>query len=159
MLRRDAARAQWCGASGDCVAAPFVVDHRFVAATDTPSQQEDHALPVSAFYAYGQASVHWIDFRGSPLLAGSTFIHTDTSYQYRRMLVRYRASAIVTATESPAWPSALGAVPYRGTGRAYGDVDFMAAATLHGHSLHLFYSLPAPNQTVTVLSSPRSPPQ
>jgi hypothetical protein len=156
-----------CGVTSDsCRFAPFALDTFAYSANGDnapPVQQVDHGHPVLAFYSYGQASALWMDLRSSPLVPGSTFIHDDTVYDYRRRLTRYGPGDIervLTTSETPGWPVALGVpVPYVATGRAYLDVDFMATVGLHSHSVHAFYGLGAGPRAMTILSSPREPPQ
>ncbi len=165
MLRRNATTGRWCGAQpGTCRAPPFRVDSSFFANGDTAGQQQDQALPVPAFYSYGQTSVYWMDFGVSPLVPGSAFRHDDTRYDYHMRLTRYAPGAgdrVVATAETLGWPSTLVPIPYdvsAPNSRAYGDVDFMAAAPLHGHSIHVLNPITS-SRVVTILSSPRSPPE
>jgi hypothetical protein len=162
LLRRNAATGHWCGPStgpdsaNPCLRAPFLVDRRFIANSDAPSLREDHNLPAGAFYAYGQTSIYWMDFRPS--------VDTDSSYYYCRQLVRFQIGPIdrvLGPNELCGWPTSAGLpLTYWASGRAYGDVDFMAVAPLHAHSFHLFRRTPpAITEVVTILSSPRDPPR
>ncbi len=160
LLRRDAATRRWCGRTDACESAPFAADHRFSANGDPMSQQQDHGLPVAAFYAYGQASAYWMDFRPSPLVPTPTSPtrHDDTLYYNARRLTRYGSGdTIVASAEVLNWPQALGVpVLYQVAPKSYLDVDSMATEALHSHEAHFFYST---GQVVTILSSPRDPPR
>ena len=124
-------------------------------------------MPVLAFYAYGQASIYWLDFRSST--------GTDRTYAFFRSLTRYatdptgggRNAILSGSLETGPWPRSLGLpFTYRlfpsGIPYSYGDVDFMAVTPLHGHSMHGVFDTSSMNNYATpftILSSPRDPPQ
>ena len=156
MLRRDATTGRWCGTTnGSCLRPPiFMSDPAYSANADPGGRQVDHTLIVLGFYSYGQASSYWMDFSSSP--------GTDLTYDHRRRLTRYWPGADVVGVSSVTapWPSTLPVpTPYVAQARIYGDIEYMATARLHSHSLHLFAPGGAQQRVVTILSSPRTPPE